>query len=114
MKRVLDFNTVERPTLELVFRDEARTRVRVGMPTEALIQELQSFTPGMQDTMRTGNEEGQALTYDLMARLLSFNREGIKITGEELRGKYDIDLELLAIFFSEYWDFVSEIVNAKN
>lgn len=114
MARVLDLNSVKRPTLEIVLQDEAHTRVRVSTPTEALVEELRNITPEMQDIMRTGDQEGVKAVYDLAAKLISCNRDFITVTGEELREKYRMDLESAVIFFSAYMDFIFELTNAKN
>ena len=52
--------------------------------------------------------------YDLAARLMSCNRSGIKVTTEDLRGKYQINLEALIIFYNAYIDFIEEVTNQKN
>lgn len=111
VKRILDLNTAQRPTLELTLCDEERTTIHVGMPKEADIQELTAFD-------FTGLENGEkadiAAVYEMAARLINCNRDGIKITGEELRDKYGMDLELVVLFFEAYTDFINEITSEKN
>lgn len=114
MARVLDLNTVERPTLELTLQDEARTIVRVTTPTEGLIQELQAVAPELEKSLTKGDEESQKDIYDLAAKLISCNRDSIKITGEELRGKYRMNLESAIVFYDAYMDFINEIFKLKN
>ncbi len=114
MARLLDFNTVEVQTLDIVLRDEARTKVHLRYPTEGLVQELIRISPEMHKVLETGDEESLNLTYDLMARLINCNRDGIKVTGEELRTKYNMDFEMVIIFCTNYLEFVNEITNAKN
>lgn len=110
----LDFNTVKRPTLELVMQDEGRTVIMVTTPKEALIEELQATLPELQGTLSTGDKESIDLCYDLAARLINCNRNFVTVTVEELRGKYGMDLESLLLFYSAYLDFISEIHDAKN
>lgn len=112
--KVLDLNGVSRSTLELTLQDEGRTLVRVSMPTEGLVQELQSVAPEMLDIMRSGSKDGINEIYDLAARLISCNRDFLTITAEELRGKYNMDLESAVIFFNAYLDFLNTIISEKN
>lgn len=114
MARVLDLNTTERPTLELTLQDKDRTTVLVSTPTEALVQELNQLAPEMTTVLQSGSAESMTAMYDLAARLISCNRNGIQITAEELRGKYRMGLESALIFFSAYMDFIEEITKAKN
>jgi hypothetical protein len=64
--------------------------------------------------MKSGSKEGIGEIYDLAARLISCNRDFLKITGEELRDKYRMDLESAVIFFSAYLDFINDIIKEKN
>jgi hypothetical protein len=112
--KVLDLNGVDRSTLELTLQDDERTRVRISMPTEGLMQELQSAAPEMIGVMKSGSKDGIREIYDLAARLISCNRDFLKITGEELRDKYRMDLESAVIFFSAYLDFINDIIKEKN
>ena len=114
MSRVLDLNSVKRPTLDLTLQDEGRTKVRISMPSEGLMQELQNMAPEMVDIMKTGDKDGVLAIYDLAARLISCNRDFLTITAEELRSKYRMDLESALIFFSAYLDFIEAIIKEKN
>ena len=122
MARVLDFNTVQRPVLELVMQDENHTRIKVSTPTAYLVEELNNMAPEFNEIFDTILEEAPAIPdeemtarfYDLAARLINCNRSYIKVTGEELRTKYHMDLEALVIFFGAYTDFINELDNAKN
>ena len=114
MARLLDFNNIEVQTLDIVLRDEARTKVHLRYPTEGLVQELIRISPEMHKVLETGDSESLNLTYDLVARLINCNRDGIKVTGEELRTKYGMDFEMVIVFCSSYLDFLNETTNAKN
>ena len=111
---VLELNAVQLETLDLTLQDEARTTLHVKTPTEALVAELEAFTPEMLTVIKTGNKEGVHSIYDLAARLISCNREGITITGEKLLGKYRMTLESAVVFFSAYMDYITDITNQKN
>lgn len=110
----LDFNTVKRPTLELVMQDEAKTVIKVTTPKEALIEKLQATLPELQGTLANGDQEAIGLCYDLAARLINCNLNFVTVTVEELRGKYGLGLENLLLFYSAYLDFISELHDAKN
>lgn len=114
MARVLDLNKVSRPVLELTLQDKDHTLFRVTTPTEGLLEELKQFTPEMQEIMAKGDEQGVKEIYNLAAKLISCNLEYKKITGKELMGKYRMNLESAAIFFSAYLDFINEIFDQKN
>ena len=68
----------------------------------------------MLTVIKTGNKEGVQSIYDLAARLISCNREGITITASELLGKYRMTLESAVVFFSAYMDYITGITNQKN
>lgn len=109
--RTLDLNNVQRPTLELALRDDARTTLHIGLPSEADIQALQATDFS---SLASGDKVGVNEVYELAARLMNFNRDGIKVTGAELRDKYRMDLELVVVFFNVYMDFVTEVSREKN
>lgn len=112
--KTLNFNQLQRPTLELTMMDEAQTAIKVGAPTVALFEELEAMLPEFEKVARSGNREAIAAIYDLAARLINCNYSFITVTGEELRAKYGMGLDAMQIFYSAYMDFVSEIYNAKN
>lgn len=114
MAKKLDFNSVEPLVLELTMTDEARTRISVTTPTEALVEELQRVSPKLNAAIKEKNGASIEQVYDLAARLISCNVEGLKVTKDELRGKYGLNLEKLLIFFGAYIDFINEITHEKN
>lgn len=114
MARILDFNSVEIETLDIVLRDEARTTVHLKTPTEGLVQELIRISPRMHKVLENGDEESLELTYELVAKLINCNRDGIKVTAEELRTKYKMDFEFIIVFCNHYLEFINEVTKAKN
>ena len=114
MAKNLDFNSVQRPTLVLTMKDAEKTKIRVSTPTEALIEEMQAVTAELGEVAKTGDGASIKAVFDLAARLICCNRDGIRVTAEQLRDDYNINLEDLVIFFSAYIDFVEEISRAKN
>lgn len=114
MAKTLDFNTVKRPTLRLIMQDDDRTSIDVTVPTEGLVSELIAAAPELETIVK--NEDGDSIraVYDLAARLISCNRGGIAVTADDLREKYNLDLESIIVFYGAYTDFINEIANAKN
>jgi hypothetical protein len=110
---VLDFNSAQRPTLELTMMDDARTILRVKTPPESMIQELQNMSAELRK-LETGDGDAVGMIYDLAARLMSQNRDYIKVTAEDLRGKYRMAVEDLILFYSAYLDFINTLTNEKN
>lgn len=114
MSKTLDFNSINRPTLELTMSDDARTRIAVSTPNEGLIEELNATLPEMENALKSGNADTIRIIYDLAARLMNCNRNFVKVTAEELRDKYRMDLDSLIIFYQAYIEFVEDIINLKN
>lgn len=112
--KVLNFNEIQRPTLELTMRDKAQTVIKVSTPSIGLLNELQEMLPEFTSTAKSGNKEAIMAIYDLAARLINCNHSFIEVTGEELMEKYKLDLDYMQLFFSAYMDFVAEIFNSKN
>lgn len=113
MAYVLDLNRSNDYTMELTLMDKDRTTLLVGLPTEAMQQELSGINADLQKLAK-GDRRSIEMVYDLAARLISRNRNYITITGEELRTKYRMDIESAIIFFSAYLDFLSKVTNEKN
>lgn len=110
----LDFNTLQRPYLELTMQDTERTVIKVSTPTENLVEELEIALPELQALPQAGNAEAVQASYNLAAKIINCNRSFITVTAEELRSKYKMDLESLIVFFSVYMDFINEIYSEKN
>ena len=115
MRYTLDFNAIEQPSIELIFRDAARTRVTVTAPTTALIERMASNRTTMVDALAGKDLEAVPHVYDLMAELISCNEQGITITGTDLREKYGWDNLIYPLaFYKKYLEMIEEIQNAKN
>lgn len=110
----LDFRALKRPTLEIVMNDEAGTLLRLTTPREELIEKLQAALPELEKVCARGDADSIRAVYDLAADLMSNNLTRVAVTADDLRGKYNIGLEDLIVFFSAYLDFIAEITNAKN
>lgn len=113
MARVLDLNSVQSSIMDLTLQDEARTVVHLDFPTEALVRELEGMSPELKK-IEKGDRSSVEIIYDLAARLISCNFDYFKVTGEELRTKYNMGLYSAITFFSAYLDFINDLGNAKN
>lgn len=109
----LNLNTVKRPTLDLTLMDEEQTLLRVKMPTLDMFKEMQEMTSSL-DGVDDGDKDSAVALYDMLAKLLSNNRDRIKVTAAELKGKYGVDLDSAILVFRAYVDFITSIINAKN
>lgn len=112
--KVLDLNSLQIPTMELIFTDAARTTVHIAAPTEALINELESWVKGGLDPLAKGDQASVKMSYDLIARILSYNEEGLAFTGDTLRETYKVNLWTLIAIANSYMEFIASIKNEKN
>ena len=124
MAKILDLNNFELPTMELILPGAERTTLHVTAPSEALIDEMKTWTKTDLAKLATGDQESVELSWDLSARLLSCNLEGVKYTAEELKAKiaetdvckkHHVDpLFVLVQVVKTYMEFIKEIENEKN
>lgn len=114
MAKVLDLNTIYGPTMELTLCDKDRTTLTLTTPTEGLVDELKALTPDQLRRMEKGDKEAVESIYDLAARIISRNRDGVKVTSKTLRGRYAMTLWHLLAFFEGYLEFINEASAAKN
>lgn len=115
MSRSLDFNAIERPTLDVTMRDEARTVLHVSAPTEAFVEEMEALAPTI-TKMKTGGNTHElfAKMFEFFAKILSYNEEGLKVTAKDLRDVYKLTLVDLFALYGEYMAFIEELQSAKN
>ena len=105
MADTLNFNTLKKRFLTITLPDENQTTIMVGTPTKALLDELENLEIG-------GNETALDDLYGLIARLMSRNKGGVKISRELLEGC--LDIEDLVEFIKSYKAFLSGIKTLKN
>lgn len=110
----LDFNSIQRPTLELTMRDDARTVLHVTVPSEQLIRELLTFAEEMKEVLEKKDGRAIEAAFELMAKLMSCNEEYKTVTAQDLRNVYRFSLSDMIIFTQAYLEFINEINNAKN
>lgn len=110
MAQTLDFNKIRKNYLTIVLPDEAKTRIQIFTPTKRLLTELTDKIPEPSNGMPS--EEDLAGLYDFCAQLMSRNKAGQVITGEQL--VECLDFEDLITFFEVYTDFVTTFAKSKN
>lgn len=114
MARELNFNSLERPHLKLTMRDANHTVLRVTTPTEELVEKLTACAGELHEVLEKKDADATRAAWDLLADLLSYNMEGVKVTADDLRGKYGLYLEDAIVLMKAYLDFITELTNAKN
>lgn len=110
MTQSLDFNKVKKNYFTIVLNDEKKTRLQVMTPTKGLLMELTTMLPETSGGMPS--EEDLSALYDFAARLMSRNKTGKVVTGEQLAEI--LDFEDLILFFTAFTDFITELTNEKN
>lgn len=113
--RFIDFNAIEQPTLDVAMRDKDKTVLHLVAPTVELIEKLQALEPVL-TKMKKGDNAVESLKklYTLYAEVFSNNEDGIKVTAEDLRDRYKLNLVHLIQLYAPYMDFIADINNAKN
>ena len=104
----LNFNRIERHYLPVTLNDEEKTHLDLMTPTKGLYTAIQSL-PDLDDEIKP---EDLDIIYAVCARLMSRNKQAMKITPEKLRDC--LDYEDLMFFLSAYVAFLAEISSAKN
>lgn len=110
----VNFNRHRPPILEVPLLDKDATVLHITLPTVDLQEELRASAADFNALLEGGTEKQRAALFDLAARLMSCNRNWLKITPEELRKKYKLDEEDLVVFFQAYAEFITRTENAKN
>lgn len=111
MGKTLDFTQLKKEYLTIKLNDEKKTVLMIGTPSKGILDE---FTH-LNETIATGNgadSETVSELYSLCAKIMSFNKGGIKITAKYLEEFFDI--EDLTYFFREYGDFIRLVTSSKN
>ena len=108
------FNRHRPPILPIEMPDKDGTVLHIIPPTVDLQEELRASASDFNALLAGGDNDKREAIYDLAARLMSCNRNMLKITPEDLRKVYHIDAEDLVDFFHSYVDFLQGIEHAKN
>lgn len=110
MAKTLDFKALKKQYLTVKLGDEKNTVLMVGTPTKAVLDSFLS----MKDSISEGNTGDEAIEelYEIVARIMSHNKGGIKISKEEIEEL--LDFEDITVFVRAYTDFISEVTGSKN
>lgn len=116
MSKVFDFNAISKHTLETKLNDIEGTVLHVTTPPENLIEQLAASQEELTNLWKAeGNTvEKSHKAYELAAKLMSCNEEGVTITADDLRGKYRVYPMALVQYIGVYMEFINEFHNAKN
>ena len=106
MAYVLDFNTRKKEYLTVKLHNAKKTVLMIGTPTKAVLDEFKSLE--INDSDDTDLTE----IYRVCAKVMSFNKGGIKVTAKELEDLFDLDD--LTAFFNAYSAYINGVTNAKN
>ena len=111
MAKTLDFNTLKKEYLTVRLKDEKKTVLMIGTPTKAILDEFIAINETISENDGADKEAVNDL-YKVCAKVMSFNKGGIKVTADQLSESYD--LEDIMIFFNAYSDFMESVTKAKN
>lgn len=106
----LDFNTLKKSYFTVTLPDEKCTKLMIKVPVKKMFDEFIA----MERTLKNVESEETALDeiYELVAKLMSNNKTGVKITPAMVEEMFDF--EDIIIFIQAYADFIGNIANAKN
>ena len=105
----LDFNKVKKQYFEVTLNDESQTTLHLLTPTKRQMTELGEALSGVGDELTFDNVNA---LYEIVAQMMSRNKEFHKVTGEQLAEL--LDYEDLTLFVNKYAEFVTALVNEKN
>ena len=111
MAKTLDFTTRKKEYLTVKLNDEKKTVLMIGTPTKELLDEFLSVTDDIGEDGEVSKEALDNL-YRVCARIMSFNKGGVKITEKEISALFD--LEDIMVFLNAYSEFLTTVTNAKN
>lgn len=111
MAKTLDFTTRKKEYLTVKLNDEKKTVLMIGTPTKAILDEFIEINENISDSNGADKEAVNDL-YRVCAKVMSFNKGGIKITADYLSTFFD--LEDVMTFFNAYSDFMESVTKTKN
>lgn len=114
MAKALNFRKFAQPTLPINMNDAEETLFTVTTPSVELVERLEANQTEIIAAIMRGDRDSLNDIWNLVADLISCNREGRKVTADELKGKYGMNYQMLFMFLTAYVEFINEIKNAKN
>jgi hypothetical protein len=103
MAKSFDFNKVRPKTMNVTLSDKEKTTLILLTPNKRLMDEVEAFRDGFADAEE---EEVTDALYELTAKLMSRNKQGIEITSDLLKELYPEEDYILA-FLGAYNEFIS-------
>lgn len=110
MAKSFDFNKIKPKTMNVTLSDENKTVISVMTPDKKLRDDLVALYENVDETDE--DEINEAL-YDVSARVMSRNKQGVKIDAIQLKKLYPDHTYIMA-FLNAYVDFVGELTESKN
>lgn len=109
MAKSLDFTKLKKQYFTVTLPNEDRTVLMIGVPTKKTLEEFIE----VKDSLTTSKDDNALETvYGVVAKLMSHNKGGVKVTREML--EETLDFEDLIIFINAYTEFIQNITNSKN
>lgn len=110
MAKTLDFNTLKKQFLTVKLPDEKKTVLMIYTPTKAILDSFLNMKDNLSDDS-IGDEAIEEL-YEIVAKIMSCNKGGVKVTKETIEELFDF--EDIIVFIKAYTEFISEVTNSKN
>lgn len=108
--RSLDLNKIKKNYFVLTLNDENKTVLKIGTPTKEVLEDFVALQADLTDENSVDNAINAM--YEIVAKILSNNKEKKEITSAELSEMLDYE-DLFAIV-REYSEFIVDIQNLKN
>lgn len=105
----LDFNKVKKQYFEITLNDDGQTLLHLMTPTKRQMSELGDALSMVGDELTFENVN---TLYEIVAKIMSRNRELRVVTAEQLSDL--LDYEDLTLFINKYAEFIAELVKEKN
>lgn len=109
MAHTLDFTKQKKEYLTVKLNDEKGTVLMIGTPTKKILEEFVLINEQIGDGMSADVVND---VYTVCAKIMSFNKGGIKITPDDL-GEF-FDIKDIMVFFEVYGEFMTTVTGAKN
>lgn len=114
MAKTFDFNKLKEKTLKVVLTDPENTTLVLKTPNKKLFEYLKRVQDDIKNVEEHKDcEELFDSLYDVTAKIMSHNKEGIEITPEKLKELYD-EIEYIYAFLEAYTDFIKDYHIANN
>ena len=110
MAKTLDFKALKKQYLTVKLAVEKNTVLMITTPTKSVLDGFLS----MRDSMEDGALGDEAINelYNIVAKIMSHNKNGVKISKEKI--EEIMDYEDIIIFIRAYTDFIAEVTGSKN